>query len=297
MTIIAKRCPIEIAVTPWSNSNRPGLAMTDPSFVTVHEVGNTSPGADEDMHRDFVHNGGGQFNVSFHAVVGPTKAIVLLPMNEAAWHASDGFSGRGNRDTFAIETIQIGDFNKTLSHLAWFIAELFRNPGQFPKNPAFAMIDDLDPTLAAERIKQHNFWAPDKKNCPQFIRDRGLWQPLLNAVKAELGARSRYVSPILPEWWTEQALLDLVPHDEGGIHYTPLGTRVTLVKEKTVCYASGLDLKAGKTRPDIKRGDTADVRYVYRNALRQEFGITRYGTHVRMSGFTPKITVSVRTPG
>lgn len=167
--------PVQISITPMG-PNRPALAMASPSYITVHEVGNQSPGADEEMHRRFVHNGGGPNQVSFHFVVGPTKVIQLLPLDEAAWHASDGYSGTGNRDSIAIETIQIGDFNRTLWHLAWLINEIATNPTRFFRN----MERSWD--MSINRIKQHYDWAPDKKNCPEFIRNRGLWPELMRRV-------------------------------------------------------------------------------------------------------------------
>lgn len=166
---------VQISITPHG-VNRPALEMASPSWITVHEVGNTSPGADEEMHRRFVHNGGGPAAVSFHFVVGPTKVIQLLPIDEAAWHASDGYNGTGNRDSVAIETIQIGDFDKTLWHLSWLINELAVNPKRFNSNKP----RNFD--LSIDGIKQHYDWAPDKKNCPQFIRERGLWRLLMDRV-------------------------------------------------------------------------------------------------------------------
>lgn len=167
--------PVEIAITP-PGANRPALPMPSPDWITVHEVGNQSPGADETMHKWFVHNGGGPAQVSFHFVVGPTKVIQLLPLDEAAWHASDGFNGTGNRNSIAIETIQIGNFDRTLWHLAWLINEIATNPGRFFRNNVGAW--DLD----INHIKQHHDWAPDGKNCPEFIRNRGLWPELMRRV-------------------------------------------------------------------------------------------------------------------
>jgi N-acetylmuramoyl-L-alanine amidase len=178
MSIPYNAPPVEIAITPYNNANRPKLYM-DPEYETVHEVGNTAPGANEDMHKLFVHNGGGPAQVSFHFVVGPTKAIQLIPLDEAAWHASDGYNGTGNRKSVAIETIQIGDFNKTLWHLAWLLNELEVNPGRFYANERRS-----DWKFSINRIKQHHDWAPDGKDCPEFIRDRGLWPTLMERVDA-----------------------------------------------------------------------------------------------------------------
>lgn len=294
-SIKAIPCPIEFAVLDRAQANRPAIPMPDASFVTVHEVGNLSPGADEDMHRDFVWNGGGSNSVSFHFIVGPTKAIQLLYLNENAWHASDGFSGRGNRDTIAIETVQVGDFTKTLGHLAFLIKELYENPERFKWRSDVGRTDDLPSALAIERTKQHNFWAPDKKNCPQFIRDRGLWQPLLNGVANALTIRA-YTSPILPSWWSEAAVQALLPHTEDGVLYTPLGTQVTALKT-TRAYAHGwhTESKGKFTRAPIQAGEAIAIRYVCRSPENgKEWGITKHGTWVYMSQFTPRIIVRQR---
>jgi N-acetylmuramoyl-L-alanine amidase CwlA len=288
MAIVAKECPVEIAVLTGDAPNRPELPMPSPSWVTVHEVGNTAPGANEDMHRDFVHNGGGKAQVSFHFVVGPTKAIQLIYLNENAWHASDGFNGTGNRDSIAIETIQIGDFDKTLSHLSWLIAELFRNPKRFAQRPDVAVIDDLPSDDARNRIKQHNHWAPDKKNCPQFIRERGLWLPLLNAVDAELHGSDApgYATP------------EPVPWKKGDTGMTQLGDAgVYLVTAQVKAirdtqprkYASG---KAERTGPEIKVGKNVVVTasLTVPNGKRKEHWYTREdGSRLSAAAFAPKL--------
>lgn len=185
MPIVATECPVEIAVV-WDGPNRPGLPMNSPSKIVIHEVGNKSPGANEEMHKRFVHNGGGPFKVSFHFVVGPDEIIQLLNLDENAWHASDGFTGDGNRDAWGIEHIQIGDFDKTLNHSAWLQAELIRNPRRFAiKNPA-SFVPDITPAHARNRIVRHFDEAPDKKRCPEMMMNRGLFEPLKNAVMVEL---------------------------------------------------------------------------------------------------------------
>jgi hypothetical protein len=289
-TITATACPIEIAVMTGPRPNRPALPMPSPSFVTVHEVGNTSPGADEEMHKRFVHNGGGPASVSFHFVVGPIKAIQLVYLNENAWHASDGFSGTGNRDTIAIETIQIGDFDKTMSHLAYLIAELFRNPGRFRLRPDVPYADDLPSDDARNRIRQHNHWAPDGKNCPQFIRGRGLWVPLLDAVERELRAgpppKPRYAKPEPVDW------------KRGDVGTGTLGEAkaVKITAELTAMrntqprkYASGASERTG---PQIDKGDKVVVigALTVPGGKRPGYWYVRDdGSRLSASAFTPRL--------
>lgn len=302
VAIVAEKPKIEIWVVSGPQNNRPALPMPSPSYVTVHEVGNTSPGADEDMHAQFVHNGGGSSQVSFHFIVGPTKAIQLIYLNENAWHASDYYGGRGNRDSIAIETVQIGDFNKTLNHLTWLIAELFRNPARWSYRTDVPTIDDLKPEMCMERIKQHNYWAPDHKNCPQFIRSRGQWEPLLNAVRLELTETvppmagtevAEFTPPILPGWWDETAVNRLGNHSEDGVKYRPLGSRITALK-KTGAYAHGWDPKGkGKaTRPAFEERQTTDLRYIAeRKPGDDAWGILKTGSWVALKYWTPHFEI------
>lgn len=297
MAIVATECQIILDPLTGPSVNRPALAMPDASFVTVHEVGNTSPGANAKMHRDFVHNGGGSNAVSFHFVVDEDVIYQLVYLNENAWHASDYYSGRGNRDSIAIETVQIGNFQKTLGNLAWLIAEIYRNPTRFLYRSDVGRADDLDPGLVKERTKRHYDWAPDKKWCPQFMLTRELWLPLLDAVTVELKdvapVGPKYHPPILPEWWSEQAVIDLRSHREDNVLYKPLGSRVTALRDTGAYTHPWLpDGKGKRTRANIKKGETVDLRYVANHPRSgDQWGITRYGTWVALKYFTPRFTI------
>lgn len=154
-----------------------------PSYITVHETGNTKPGANAEMHARFVKNGGGEHNVSFHAVVDEHESWQMLNWNWVAFHASDG-AGLGNTDSVAIETCQIGDFAATCERLAQLIAKLRREFG-----------------IPQEHIRQHNSWAPDKKNCPEMIRSGRYgvtWTGLLHRVDEIYNGETE--SPFIAGW-------------------------------------------------------------------------------------------------
>jgi len=262
-TIVAKECPVETYVT-WAGDNRPGLAMPSPSKIVTHEVGNKSPGADEDMHRAFVLNGGGEFDVSFHFVVGPDKIVQLLFLDENAWHASDGYYGDGNRDAWGIEHIQIGDFNKTMQHAAWLQAELVRNPRRFAiKNPA-AFVPDINRANVRDRMVRHYDEAPDKKYCPEMIMNRGLWEPLKDAVVTELDRtmpkpEPKYATP-LPITWKAG---DLGWKKLGDVSVYCLEAEVEVVRATTpLAWADGDKSdgeKAPNAGPKIKQGERVKV--------------------------------------
>ena len=293
MAIVATPCPIEIAVINWPARNRPALPMPSPSFVTEHEVGNTKPGADEDMHRNFVHNGGGEHGVSFHFVVGPTKAIQLIYLNENAWHASDYYGGAGNRDSIAIEHIQIGDFQRTLNHSAWLNAEIFRNPGRFAHRPDVAVMDDLDPLMALERIRQHNYWAPDKKNCPQFMRERGLWDDLLQAIDIELRVGTQdpvYRQPSFPAWWSDEAICEPINREWKGdtLYYA----RMTYTARKDNVFARAwASSRAPLTRKPLVKGEQFEG--VYRFKAGGKWWIySKWGSRILASHCSPWVSIT-----
>lgn len=138
---------------PKTAVNNPNRIMTggSPNWITVHETGNLNPGATAQMHYTFVMNGGGEHRVSFHATVDEFKSFQMMPWNAVAWHAGDGAGGTGNNDSIAIETVQIGNFRRTVANLAALVARL---------------MDEF--SIPIERVVQHNKWSG--KNCPQYLR-------------------------------------------------------------------------------------------------------------------------------
>lgn len=159
---------IREAIIPASNENRPGLPMA-PIYITVHETANTSPGANAEMHRAFLENGGGAEGVSFHWVVDDTEAVHLIPDNEVAWHAGDGYDGVGNRQSVAIETAVNGDGNwkKTLEHLAQLVRLLMERH-----------------KIPVERVVPHRNWSG--KNCPTKLlgNNSAQWNTLIQGLTA-----------------------------------------------------------------------------------------------------------------
>lgn len=156
------------AITPASNANRPRIKLVGgkPEFITIHETANKKPGATAEMHRRFVHEGGGDEGVSFHYVVDDKESIQLLPDDEVAWHAGDGSNGPGNRRSIAIELCVNGDGN---------YAQTIRNAVTLVKR----LLAEF--SLPVSKVVQHNHWSG--KNCPMQLRSDG-W----NAFVAALGA-------------------------------------------------------------------------------------------------------------
>jgi hypothetical protein len=144
-----------ISWIPAANANRPGYHMR-PSWITVHETANENAGANAEMHRRFVHNGGGSEGVSFHYVVDDREVIQLLPLVENGWHAGDGANGTGNRASIGIELCvnRDGDWGRTQEHGARLVAALCRALG-----------------ISLEKVVPHQHWSG--KQCPRRILAQG----------------------------------------------------------------------------------------------------------------------------
>ena len=152
--------PIRVDIIPQGNPNRPGLEM-QPRFITVHETANPRRGANADMHRRFVNDGGGSGKVSWHFTVDNQQIVQHLPLTENGWHAGDGFNGVGNRQSIGIELCvnEDGNFDRTIDNAAWLIRRLMADHG-----------------IPAERVVQHNHWSG--KDCPTNLRRGGRWDRL-----------------------------------------------------------------------------------------------------------------------
>lgn len=70
----------------------------DPIGVTVHNTANDAPAINEVI---YMHNNWN--TVSYHYAVDDVEFIQALPRDRNAWHAGDGTTGTGNRQTLSVE--------------------------------------------------------------------------------------------------------------------------------------------------------------------------------------------------
>lgn len=161
---------VPIKVDLIKKAKRPGYAMK-PEYITIHQTGNTSKGANAKMHNRYVHNVAP--NPSWHYTVDDKVIYQDLPLDENGWHAGDGTNGTGNRKSIGIEICINKDGNpaKAEANAAWLTAKLIKEVGSLKAFP--------------DCMKQHYDWS--KKNCPAQIRGRkNGWQDFLAAVEAHL---------------------------------------------------------------------------------------------------------------
>lgn len=139
-------------IAPKNSACRPGYSLK-PTYVTIHNAGNHSKGADADNHGAYLRNSGQYNTVSWHYAVDEKQAVLCIPENEVAWHAGDGGNGKGNRNSLAIEICDNadGDIRKATDNAVELTAYLMKKYN-----------------IPLKNLKQHYDW--NGKNCPQMIR-------------------------------------------------------------------------------------------------------------------------------
>lgn len=86
---------LKVELIAEGRDNRPGIDIS-PTFITIHNTDNDSPGADANAHSSFVRNvgfymlNGEKHPVSWHFSVDDKRAIRHLPLDELGFHAKSG---------------------------------------------------------------------------------------------------------------------------------------------------------------------------------------------------------------
>ena len=183
---------------------RPGIKR-DKKWVVIHETGNRSKGADAKNHSIYLKNVAAANNtyVSWHYTVDDECAYHHIPDDEIAYHSSDGSKeGGGNMAGIAIEICvnSDGDFAKARDNAAWLTAKLLKEHG-----------------LPLSAVKQHYDFAPNKKNCPETMRNQGLWNNFLAMVEKYYKGTTASTTPV-PRTVTDFRVGDIVEFT-GTKHY------------------------------------------------------------------------------
>lgn len=141
---------------------RPRYAM-DAKYITVHNTGNTSKGADAEMHTKYVDTV--KNYVSWHFTVDDKGIYQELPVNESAWHAGDGTNGTGNRQSIAIEICEYEgiDYSQAEKNAIELIVFLMK-----------------ELSIPLENVVPHKKWSG--KYCPHIILDNG-WDMFVARIK------------------------------------------------------------------------------------------------------------------
>lgn len=170
------------SILPKSQA-RPVIKLRKFSGVTIHETGNYNKNANAKSHNTYMHVNGGKNNqVSYHYVVDDVEAYHLIPDDEVAWHAGDGGDGKGNNETIAIEICVNPECDKAKAreNAMWLTAKILKDHGI--NQVIDGTIDKINGNLF-----QHNTFSSYRKNCPEIIRNNGLWSEFVAGVDKYLG--------------------------------------------------------------------------------------------------------------
>ena len=171
--------PVEVRFIPAGQTmQRPGTPM-QPTRTTWHDTGNPGARTNAESHAGWMAAGcpdgnGNPTYTSWHFTVDDGKAIQHIPLNEVAWHAGDGANGPGNLTSIAIEECVNADRDaaKTRANAAELHAFLIKT-----LNLQSGTVNGC---------VQHNYWSG--KNCPEVIRNAGLWPEMQRQMTARLGS-------------------------------------------------------------------------------------------------------------
>lgn len=261
---VESEIPIVIALLPASQRNqRPGYAMTAIG-ITQHE--NSNPSHDANGELRYFRLGAEGRQASYHFVGDSNVIYQMVPIGENAWHSGDGGDGTGNRKTIAFSIAQGGpNFTKAWQGFAFFAGKLLKALG-----------------LPADRIYQHDTWT--RKNCPEWIRNRGLWAAYKAALLVAYNAggnvppQPTYASKIVLQ--ALQVTGPVAPRKmvlEDGTKCIWVGDRVRATKETRRYQWAGQ--KSPDVGPKLTVGEEFDVDWLFENS-EGEWYYTPYDTRI-----------------
>lgn len=126
--------------------------------IVIHETANTAAGATAQAHANLQTRGNDR-DASWHYTVDANEVIQSYTHDVSCWHA-----GKFNKGSIAIELCVNGGFSeKAFQNLLMLVAQLKK---QYPK----------------AQVVQH--YDATKKDCPKFIRQKGLWSQVVGATPA-----------------------------------------------------------------------------------------------------------------
>lgn len=96
--------PITLKIVPaWRTLNRPGIKAALPRRSVQH--GNGNPNSSAAGEANYLYNGAGGRQASYHSASDDKGVFVMIPADEVTWQAADG-SGPGNMNGFSNELVE-----------------------------------------------------------------------------------------------------------------------------------------------------------------------------------------------
>lgn len=144
------------------STNRPGGNLRA-KYITVHNTGNRSVGADALRHARYLEGEAARARkVSWHFTVDGQRIVQHLPIDEVGWHAG---SRKGNAQSLGIEICMNADGDEA-------------GANQRAARLIAFLLDALG--LATSAVVPHRFWSG--KRCPERLLAPDRWQAFLSEV-------------------------------------------------------------------------------------------------------------------
>lgn len=197
---------------PAGTAARPGYSMT-PIGVTIHNTGSSASAYNHMLY--MTKNGGYNQSTSYHYVIDEKDCYELIPPTENAWHAGDGATGTGNRQTIAIEVCECGDITKAHDRAAELAGMLLKERG----------------LTAQKALFQHATWMA--KDCPSLLRAGKPYSWAVFAEKVNQAIKPTTTPVVAPVLKQPEPQLYTVKDASGKV----IGTNSDLAKARALCTA------------------------------------------------------------
>lgn len=185
MQILKEQTRLIQQLLPMGAKNKPGRSMT-PKYITMHNTGNTSRGADAKAHASYLSSGASGQKVSWHYTVDDEVIYQHLSDTEQGWHAADG-RGPGNSQSIGIEVCMFEgiDQARAEANAAVLVAQLMHRHG-----------------IPLANVTTHQHWYPNKY-CPALILPH--WDKFVAAVQTAYNGGEAQIEvskghSVLVEW-------------------------------------------------------------------------------------------------
>ncbi|TWM32253.1 N-acetylmuramoyl-L-alanine amidase XlyA [Bacillus licheniformis] len=168
------KAKVIVDIVPKGNPEiRPAYAMK-PSYITIHNTGNSGRGANAKAHNNYIHNMAklkpkDTGYASWHFSVDDKNIYQHLPLNETAWHTGDGSGSKsGNMTSIGIEiceNVDMADYGQAEENAIALTVYLLKQLG-----------------ISVNNVRPHQAWSG--KYCPRVILKRdGSFTPFHNRIK------------------------------------------------------------------------------------------------------------------
>lgn len=249
---------------PISSNHRPGYKQTEDNGVTVHETGNYSKGAGALAHRNYYHRlcrtNDASIQIGYTGFVDDKVAYLVQPIDEVSWTCGNK---TGNNTTCSIEICvnPESNFNTAFENGAYFSAWILKQKG-------YRVVVDGLKDKANGNLWQH--WSWSGKNCPQQIRQNGMWDKFVTSTQKYLDALWGSSAPSTPNKTEIKPFLVRVVCDVLNVRKAPgtnnpIVTRVhqnevyTIVDTKKVGTVKWGKLKSGAGWISLNKKYTKEV--------------------------------------